>query len=235
MTDHKTMIIRFEPLIPTIKDEYNVGERIFVSEFQKLMGGKTHKIYYNGEKPQDYDYNDIAVGLEPFQSMMGITYVTPRQAQIATSMMRWFGSQNGNRFLEDALQLRAELGTRYTDKEVMAMAWAREKVSNEQTEWHLCKEEVPSAQQQLLYGTRATRSLDDVETMNRTMIWLGSQQGMAFVQDCSRRRTRALKIMRTKKHMATNANIISRGHQPIPLPDQIRKQLKKRRVAAPAA
>jgi hypothetical protein len=159
-----------------------VAEQVFAAEWLRLM-----------TTPTDHDDADYD-GPENGHQLSGILAHHPRllndrQSRVAASIIVWFGTNCGNCFLLEARQLR-DRGVRYP----FVAQWA---IDNTRFSWlnsgmklieHCCATELnPHAYSFGRQMVCPDLTVEDYETVEHVMVWLGNDEGRAFVAECERK------------------------------------------------
>lgn len=230
-------IIRFEPLMPVRQDV--IGERVFTSEWQHLVGGKRATVMHWAEdgSPRWEDFGELGshrgtpwLGTSFYRSMsrigsfpadLPLAEAWQRRASVATSFIKWLGTNIGRTFLEDADKTYdalkdARLFPNYRSS-AYAMAWARRNNDTDgQQRLTIVAESYETGHHGMAVLDKYACSYDDIRVIEEMAAWLGTDSGQRFVKTCRLKIGRAAKRDKSRRHAAENIRLLGLGLKPAP-------------------
>ena len=159
------------PMSPPRKDHH--GEEVFTAKWADLMAreGGVYESYYSNVE---------------LQSMLHAgDYLTQRMATVAATFVQWLGTSCGRGFIEQARRRPA-----MNRADAFVAEWAVENYRHSSVNsGYRAIEHILAPQEDRANGSLHSRpelSVDDYETVEHVVYWLGTEQGSAFVVDAEK-------------------------------------------------
>jgi len=177
---------RFEPFI--LVRPHIPGEIAFVEAWHERLGGASQEIDvgYLEVDMQEFYFGTPTFRLKLFDILNGLpSHATPRDAQVATSFVKWLGTAAGSDYRRKAAELSSIIAKDHDggDSNAYLAAWVMENKRERNINNGSIQRE------SILYDTEGkfTCSARDLEVMELMAGWLGSKEGQEFIADATAR------------------------------------------------